>query len=243
MLKINNLSIKTIDKEIIKNLNLDIEDGTIHVIMGLNGAGKSTICKTILKDPNYQITNGTITYNDTELNNLTPDQISKLGIYLLNQNPLTIEGVTNLELIKTALSEQSSEQVNIFQLKNDLEQACEIINLPKEFINRGINDGMSGGEKKKNELLQMWLLKPSLILLDELDSGLDVDALKDVCNALNIYIKENHSSLLIITHHTNILSYLKPDYVHILNNGEIIKTGDITLANQIEINGFNGLDN
>lgn len=238
MFKLDNLSINVLDKSIIKNMNLEINPGEVHVIMGLNGAGKSTICKAILNDETYTKTSGKIIFNDNDITNMDTSLISRLGIFLLGQNPIAIEGVTNLELIRTSLNERYGKQ-DIFKLKKDIENACEIINLDKSFINRYVNDGMSGGEKKKNELLHMFMLEPSLILLDELDSGLDVDALKDVCTAINKYISDKNPGVLIITHHTNILNYIKPDYVHILSDGHIIKTGDSRLAEEIENNGFN----
>ncbi len=240
MLIIKDLSVKVNDKKILDNFNLTVNDGEIHVIMGVNGAGKSTILKTIMHDSNYEVTNGSIIYNNNSLNDLSTTDIARLGIFLLNQNPLAIEGVTNYELMRASLTNRSDLNFNIFDLKKELEKACETIKLPVSFINREVNCGMSGGEKKKNELLHMFLLKPSLILLDELDSGLDIDALSDVCKAIKKYDEAYNPSIIIITHHNNILNYLVPDYVHVLSKGKIIKSGSKDLALLIEKEGFNG---
>jgi Fe-S cluster assembly ATP-binding protein len=240
MLEINNLNVNVLEKPILNNFNLKINDGEIHVLMGPNGTGKSTICKTILGDPNYQIKKGTIKYQGALLNDLDTTSRARLGIFLLNQNPIGIEGVTNAEMLRSALSEKTNQQVDIFAFNNKLLKLCQELALPSTFIHREINVGMSGGERKKNELLHMWMLEPSFIILDEIDSGLDVDALKLVASSINKYYLEFHPSILIITHHDIILKYLKPHYVHIMENGTIIKTGDITLAEDIEKYGFNG---
>lgn len=238
MFKIDNITVKTGDKEIIKDFSLELEDGTIHAIMGPNGTGKSTICRTILHDPNYELINGTISYKDKILNDLSTTDIARMGIFLLNQNPIAIEGVTNADLLRSALSEISGERVDIFKFNKEVTEICKKLDLPTSFIHRNINEGASGGERKKNELLHMWMLKPSFIILDEVDSGLDVDALKTVAKSINEYYREYKPTILIITHHTSILNYIKPDYVHVMNK-TIIKTGDINLAREIEENGYN----
>lgn len=238
MFKIDNITVKTGDKEIIKDFSLELEDGTIHAIMGPNGTGKSTICRTILHDPNYELINGTISYKDKILNDLSTTDIARMGIFLLNQNPIAIEGVTNADLLRSVLSEISGERVDIFKFNKEVTEICKKLDLPTSFIHRNINEGASGGERKKNELLHMWMLKPSFIILDEVDSGLDVDALKTVAKSINEYYIEYKPTILIITHHTSILNYIKPDYVHVMNK-TIIKTGDINLAREIEENGYN----
>ncbi len=238
MLTIKNLNVQVLDQEIIKDFNLNMKDGEIHALMGPNGVGKSTICKAIMKSPEYQITNGIITFNEKVINNLNTDEISKLGIYYISQNPTTIEGVTNAEMLRMALNARREEKLNIFEFNKKCNEICEKINLPKNFLHRAINDGMSGGERKKNELLHLWMLEPKLILLDELDSGLDIDALKIVSSSIMEYYKEKKPSILIITHHNQILEEIKPDWVHILKNGHIIKSGEKSLALEIEKSGF-----
>ena len=238
MLSIKDLTVKVGDKTILNNFNLDINKNEIHTIMGINGIGKSTICKVIMGDKNYQVINGSIFYNDINLLELDTTERARLGIFLINQNPIEIEGVSNSEMLRTALGEKTGKQVDIFDFNKKVANACNILNIDKSFIHRGINEGMSGGEKKKNELLHMFILEPSLIILDELDSGLDVDNLKTVCSAIKEYLNNHEASLLIVTHHKTILELIKPDYVHLISNGNISKTGDFQLAEQIEKEGF-----
>ena len=238
MLKIENVSVKVDDKEILKNFNLNIEDGKIHVIMGPNGVGKSTICRAILKDPNYEITEGTIIYKDKGLTKLQTTDISRLGIMMISQNPIGIEGITNAEMLRAALSERTNSHIDIFAFSKEANKICEELHIPKDFLHRNINDGMSGGERKKNELLHVWMLKPDFLILDEVDSGLDVDSLKIVANSIKKYHEQFKCSILMITHNPKILEILKPDYIHILKNKKIIKTGDYSLVNEIEKEGF-----
>ncbi len=238
MFSIKDLTIKAQDKELIHNLNLTINDGEIHVLMGPNGTGKSTICQTIFHHPAYEIANGSITYHDHLLNDLTPTEISRLGLFLLNQNPIEIEGITNAELLRNALNEKNDTPLDIFKFNDELNEVCKIIDLPKEFVHRDINYNMSGGEKKKNELLHLFILKPSFIILDEIDSGLDVDALKTVGEALKKYYELYHPSILIVTHHNYLLDYFSSYQVHILKDGHIVQSGSKELAKQIEKTGF-----
>lgn len=240
MLEIKNLTAYANDKKIIADLNLQINDGEIHTIMGPNGVGKSTICKILMGDKEYLINKGSITYNKKNILKMAPNEIANNGIFLLSQSPIAIEGVTNAEMLRSALGIKTGKPVNIFAFNKKMETICEKLDLPKSFIHREINVGMSGGERKKNELLHLWMLEPSFIILDEIDSGLDVDALKVVSSSLNEYYEQYKPSILIITHHTEILNYLKPNYVHILKSGSIVKTGSSTLADYIEKNGFNG---
>ncbi len=237
MLKIKKLNVSIGDKEILKDFNLDIDDGTIVALMGPNGIGKSTICKVIMGDTNYTINSGSITYNNEDLLSMDTVQRSRKGIYLLNQNPIEIEGVSNAEMLRSALEEKTGEHISFFQFNKEITKICEKLEIPTSFIHRGINEGMSGGEKKKNELLHLYMLKPNLVLLDELDSGLDVDSLKVIASNLKEYMNPN-VSMLIITHHTSILEYLKPDKVCVMKNGTIVKEGDASLADYIENNGY-----
>ena len=237
MLKLENVTITAEDKEIIKKVNLTIQDGEVHALLGRNGIGKSTICRALLKSPGYIIASGTITFDNTVLNDLSTTEISRLGIYMIAQNPIAIEGVTNAEMLRTALSEKENTRVDIFAFNKKMQMICEKLDLPKEFIHRNINDGMSGGERKKNELLHLWMLEPKLVILDEIDSGLDVDALKIVANSLKEYHEETNCSILMITHNPQILEIVEPNYVHIIKE-DTIQTGDKSLATKTFKEGF-----
>ena len=244
MFKIDKLSvlIKDTDKEILKDFSLTINDGEIHAIMGPNGVGKSTLSKAIMHHPDYVINDGSITYNGKTLNDLTTDAIARNGIYLLMQDPSIIDGVSNSEALRTALKERGSD-TNLYSFITKMKKELDSLNLPKDAMHRSINKGLSGGERKKNEVLGLKVLNPSFIILDELDSGLDVDSLKVVANNINDYLKENKdTSVLIITHYSRVLDLIKPDFVHEMKDGKIVKTGDISLAKQIEKTGFTGVN-
>ena len=244
MFKIDNLNvkIKDTDKEILKDFSLTIDKGEIHAIMGPNGVGKSTLSKAIMHHPDYVIESGSITYNGKTLNNLTTDEIARSGIYLLMQDPSIIDGVSNSEALRTALKERGND-TNLYSFITKMKKELDSLNLPKDAMHRSINKGLSGGERKKNEVLGLKVLTPSFIILDELDSGLDVDSLKVVANNINDYLKENKdTSVLIITHYSRVLDLIKPDFVHEMKDGKIVKTGDITLAKQIEKTGFTGVN-
>ncbi len=238
MFKVSNLTAYIENKKILDGFSLEINDGEIHTIMGKNGIGKSTLCKIILNDPHYEIKAGDIIYNNKSILKKPTYEIAKEGIMLISQNPTSIEGVTNMEVLRTALREKSSENINIFKFNKEMEDACARLELDPKFIHKEVNVGASGGERKKIELLHVAILKPSFLILDEIDSGLDVDALKVVANFINEYHKESKCSILIITHHKQILDYIKPNYVHILSEGKIVKTGDHHLAEEIETTGF-----
>ena len=240
MLSIKNLSVNVQDKKILNDFNLTIKDGETHVIMGPNGVGKSTLSRVIMGDANYNIVNGTIDYNGTVINNVSVDERSKLGIFLAMQNPLEIDGITNQDFLRTAISNHESKNVGLYDFIMKCEKATDELKMNKELIHRPLNVGFSGGEKKKNEVLQIKILKPSFIMLDELDSGLDVDSLKICANNILKYKEDNpNTSILIITHLTKILDYIKPDVVHVLTNGNIVCSGDFELAKKIEKNGYN----
>lgn len=237
-----NVKIKDTDKEILKDFSLTIDKGEIHAIMGPNGVGKSTLSKAIMHHPDYVIESGSITYNEKTLNDLTTDKIARSGIYLLMQDPSIIDGVSNSEALRTALKERGSD-TNLYSFITKMKKELDSLNLPKDTMHRSINKGLSGGERKKNEVLGLKVLIPSFIILDELDSGLDVDSLKVVANNINDYLKENKdTSVLIITHYSRVLDLIKPDYVHEMKDGKIVKTGDISLAKQIEKTGFTGVN-
>ena len=243
MLTIKDLSVVADNKEILKEFELNINAGETHCIMGPNGVGKSTICRAILKDPNYEITKGTIEYKGKDLKDLSTTDISRLGIMMIAQHPIAIEGVTNAEMLRLALAEKTGERIDIFEFATEAKNICEKLHMPQNFLHREINNGMSGGERKKNELLHIWMLKPDFLILDEVDSGLDVDALKIVASSLKEYQTEYNCSILLITHNPKLLDILKPDYVHILKDKKIIKTGNAQLAQEIEKTGFKELSN
>ena len=241
MLNIKNLSVKVIDSDIniLNKLNLEIGNGEVHAIMGPNGTGKSTLAKIIMGHYQYEVTNGSIKFNNKDITKLSVDERAKLGIFLSMQDPTVIDGVSNSEFIRTAQNEINGSKTNLYEFIKDMESSLDDLKLDSNMIHRSINKDFSGGEKKKNEILQMKLLKPKFIILDELDSGLDVDSLKIVCKNINKYLKDNKDcSILIITHYPRILEYIKPDYVHILKDGNIKKTGDMKLALEIEKNGY-----
>ncbi|MBE6158562.1 MAG: Fe-S cluster assembly ATPase SufC [Firmicutes bacterium] len=239
MLNINKLNVKVLDKEVIKDFNLDIKNGEIHALMGPNGIGKSSICKTILGDSNYVVESGSITFNGKDLLSMDTTSRAQAGIFLLNQNPIAIEGVTNAEMLRSALNVKFDGKLNLFQFNKEMLDICKKLDIPSSFIHRNINDGMSGGERKKNELLHMWMLKPSFIILDEIDSGLDVDALKLVSESINEYYELYKPSILIITHRIELLHAIKPEYVHMMKDHTIVKSGDMSLAEEINKSGYN----
>ena len=238
-LQIKDLFVEVNKKEVLKKLNLNIKNGEVHAIMGPNGVGKSTLSRVIMGDKNYKVLNGDILFNNESILKLKTDERSRLGIFLALQTPTEIDGVSNQDFLRTALSAKNKEKVGLYNFILQCEKSVEELNMNKDLIHRSLNVGFSGGEKKKNEVLQIKLLKPSLIILDELDSGLDVDSLKVVCNNINQYRKDNpDTSIIIITHYNMILDYIKPDKVHILSKGKIVKTGKYELAKDIEKNGF-----
>ena len=241
MLELTNLNLYINDKVLFNNLNLKINAGEIHVLMGKNGVGKSSIAKTIMGDDTYKV-KGSIKYNGKDITNLSIYERAKLGIYLLNQTPTQIEGVTNAEMLRIALSEKTGKPVDIFAFNKELESVCELLELDKSFIHREINVGCSGGERKKIELLHMWILKPSFIILDEIDSGLDVDAIKLVASRIKKYYEEYNPAILIITHSSTLINTFDNFIVHILDNGKIVKEGDKSLANTVLETGFKNIN-
>jgi len=237
---IDNIDVVTKDKKkILDNFSLNIEPGTVHVIMGPNGVGKSTLSKVIMGSSDYQVISGNISYNGESILDKEVDERSRMGLFLVMQSPLSIDGVTNSEFLKTALTSKTLEKVGIYQFIKLMESAMDDLKMDQAMMHRSINQDFSGGERKKNEILQMKILKPSCVIFDELDSGLDVDSLKIVCDNILKYKEDNpDTSFLIITHYSRILDYLKPDFVHVMKNGSIVKTGNFDLAKQIEKEGF-----
>ncbi len=241
MLDIKNISARVVntDKDILKDFSLHIKEGEIHAIMGPNGTGKSTLSKVIMGHYSYEMTNGSIEFFGEDITKLEVSDRARRGIFLCMQDPTVIDGVSNSEFLRTARGEITGKKVNLYTFIKDMESAMDDVGLDSSMLHRSLNKGFSGGEKKKNEILQLKFLKPKFIILDELDSGLDVDSLRIVCENINSYIKENpKTSLLVITHYPRILEYIKPDYVHILKDGNIKKTGGMELAMEIEKNGY-----
>ena len=242
-IQIKDLTVKIKNKIVLKDFDLDIKKDEIHVIMGPNGVGKSTLTKVIMGSEDYEVVKGDILVNNKSILNLTTDERARLGIFLSFQNPIDVEGVTNQEFIRMAMNERREVPIGLYDFIKELEKNYNDLNLNKEMMHRFINQNFSGGEKKKNEIIQLKTLKPEFIMLDELDSGLDVDSLKLVCENVKDYIKETKASVLLITHYNKILEYLKPDYIHVLIDGKIVTTGDHTLAKKIEEKGYKIFEN
>lgn len=240
-IKIENLKVEIEGKVILNDLNLVINKGEVHTIMGPNGTGKSTLTKVIMGDPHYKVLEGKIYFNDIDITNLKVDERAKLGIFLGMQLPLEIEGVTNADFLRTAISAKDKANFKLMPFIKELDKNVESLKMNKDMIHRGINVGFSGGERKKNEILQMYMLKPSCVLLDEIDSGLDVDSLKIVGENVTKYKKEYKPSILLITHYQRLLNYIKPDFVHIMKDGKIVKTGDASLVKEIEEVGYENI--
>ena len=224
-------------KKILKGLDLEINKGEIHVIMGPNGSGKSTLANTIFSSPRYIKTEGTISFENVDITNMSTDEIAKKGIFMSFQSPEEIKGVTLANYLKVVKTSIDGKKPSIYEFIPEVENTMKELDIKNEYTKREFNVGFSGGEKKKNEILQMLLLKPKLAILDETDSGLDVDAIKTVVKGINLY-KNANNSVLIITHSTKILDGLNIDKVHVLVDGKIVKTGDYNLALEIDKNGY-----
>jgi len=241
LLSIKNLKALINDKLIIKDLNLTVNKGEIHVIMGPNGSGKSTLSKILAGHPSYTINEGSIEFDSKNLLEMSPEVRSHEGLFLAFQYPLEIAGVTNFDFLRIAYNEKKKyyklEELDPLEFMELTDQVLKKLKIKPEFLNRDLNQGFSGGEKKRNEILQMLLLGPKLVILDEIDSGLDIDAIKIICEEI-LNNLQNDSSLIIITHYPKILTYLKPDFVHIMIDGEIIKTGNFELVNLLEEKGY-----
>ena len=244
LLSINNLKVSIAEKIIINGLNLTINHGEVHAIMGPNGSGKSTLAKTLAGHPECNIHAGSINYLGKKIIGLSVEERANKGIFLGFQYPIEIPGLSNTAFLKAALNaqrkSQGDEAITAVDFLKELKHNAEVIGMDQAFLNRGVNEGFSGGEKKRNEILQMMMLKPRLSILDETDSGLDIDAMKTVANGLNSMRKKD-SSFLLITHYDRLLGYIKPDFVHVLSKGQIIQSGDSTLANQLEEKGYEWL--
>ena len=241
ILKIDNLTVEVADKIILKDFNLEIKSGEIHAIMGPNGTGKSTLTKVIMGDPNYKIIKGKISYNGKVINKMPVNERAKLGIFLGMQMPMAIEGVTNADFLRSALRAKEGEKFKLLPFIREVEELTKKLHMDSDMIHRGVNDGFSGGERKKNEILQMNILKPDVVLLDEIDSGLDVDSLKLVGESVMEYYNNRKPAILLVTHYQRLLDYIKPDFIHIMKDGHIVLSGDKTLALKIEEEGYDKL--
>lgn len=244
LLNVKKINVEVENKKILNNFSLEINSGEIHAIMGPNGVGKSTLSRVIMGDNNYKLLSGDIEFDNKSILGLKTDERARLGIFLAMQYPTEISGVSNQDFLRTAMSQIDDKRIGLYEFILKCEKASEELKMNKSLIHRDLNCGFSGGEKKKNEVLQIKMLKPKLIILDEIDSGLDVDSLRIVSENIRDYKNDNpNTSIIIITHHPKILEYLVPDYVHIVNGGSVIKTGDKNLAIEIEKNGYNSYIN
>ena len=246
ILEIKNLRACIDNNEILKNLNLTINRGEIHAIMGPNGSGKSTFSKIIAGHPAYQVLGGDILFKGSSILDLDPEKRSHLGIFLAFQYPIEIPGVSNEDFLRLAYNSKqkflNKPEVDPIEFFSIINEKLKLVNMSSVFLSRNVNEGFSGGEKKRNEILQMLMLEPVLSILDETDSGLDIDSMKVVASGVNAFRNENSASL-IITHYERLLNYITPNYVHVFHNGAIIKTGDIQLAKDLEERGYEWLIN
>ena len=242
LLNVNNLTVSIEDdenlKEILHGVNIEIKKGETHVLMGPNGAGKSTLGYALMGNPRYVANSGEIIFDGKNIVDESADKRAKAGMFLSFQNPLEVPGLPLSSFIRNAVEAVSGKRVRMMQFKKELEKNMEVLNMDKDYANRALNVGFSGGEKKKAEILQLLMLSPKLAILDETDSGLDVDAVRTVSEGVKEYQKRKDGALLIITHSTRILESLKVDYTHIMVEGRIIKTGDASLVDEINENGF-----
>ena len=242
LLNVNNLTVSIEDdenlKEILHGVNIEIKKGETHVLMGPNGAGKSTLGYALMGNPRYITEGGEIIFDGKNIVDESADKRAKAGMFLSFQNPLEVPGLPLSSFIRDAVEAVSGKRVRMMQFKKELEKSMEVLNMDKDYANRALNVGFSGGEKKKAEILQLLMLSPKLAILDETDSGLDVDAVRTVSEGVKEYQKRKDGALLIITHSTRILESLKVDYTHIMVDGKIIKTGDASLVDEINEHGF-----
>ena len=241
MIKINNLHARVEEKEILKGINLEIKPGEVHAIMGPNGSGKSTLSNVIAGREDYEGTGGTIDFEDEDLLDLDPEERAHKGIFLSFQYPIEIPGVTVSNVIKTAINEtrkgRGEEPMDAREMLSKMREKSALLEMDKSYLSRSLNEGFSGGEKKRNEIFQMAMLEPKLAILDETDSGLDIDALRIVANGVN-KLRSADNAVLVITHYQRLLDYIEPDFVHVLYNGKIVKSGDKNLAIELEAKGY-----
>ena len=241
MLEINNLNSRIGDAEILHGLSLSVQAGEVHAIMGPNGSGKSTLAQVIAGHDDYEVTSGTVTFNGKDLLALAPEERAREGIFLGFQYPVEIPGVNNAYLLKAAVNARRKHQglgeVDAFEFLKLAREKMATLGMDPKFLNRGVNEGFSGGEKKRNEILQMAMLEPTLAILDETDSGLDIDALKAVAQGVNA-LRNPERAIILVTHYQRLLDYIQPDHVHVLSQGQIVRSGDKSLALELEERGY-----
>ena len=241
MLEIKNLHAKVEEKDILKGINLEIKPGEVHAIIGPNGSGKSTLASVITGKEEYEMTDGQILFENENLEDVSPEERAHKGIFMSFQYPIEIPGVTTTNFIKTAINEtrkaQGEKEMSAKDMLQKLREKCDLLDIDQKFLSRSINDGFSGGEKKRNEIFQMAMLEPKLAILDETDSGLDIDALKIVANGVN-KLKSKDNAVLVITHYQRLLDHIVPDFVHVLFDGKIVKSGGKELAFELEEKGY-----
>ncbi len=246
MLSINNLHASVAKNEILKGLNLKINAGEVHAIMGPNGSGKSTLSHVIAGKNGYSVTKGTANFKGNSILDLSPEERANAGIFLAFQYPVEIPGVNNIYMLREALNSKrrfsGEKELSAAEFLKFVRQKVEALGLKDSLLNRPVNDGFSGGEKKRNEIFQMSVLEPSLAILDETDSGLDIDALKIVSDGVNS-LRQDNRAFIVVTHYQRLLDYIVPDFVHVLNDGKIIKSGDKNLAKELEARGYDWLKN
>ena len=238
LLSVQNLSVQVEDKEILKGLNLNVKRGETHVLMGPNGAGKSTLGNTLMGNPLYQVTGGSILLNGEDLLRMAVNERAKAGLYMSFQNPLEVPGISLANFVRNALEQRTGKRIRLWDFRKEIARALEVLQMDSSYADRDLNVGFSGGEKKKAEILQLLMLKPTLAILDETDSGLDVDAVRTVSRGIQEYQKDKESALIIITHSTGILSSLHVDRTHVIVDGTIVCDGDGSLVDEIKQNGF-----
>jgi Fe-S cluster assembly ATP-binding protein len=241
MLEINNLKATIGTTEILRGLSLSVNAGEVHAIMGPNGSGKSTLAQVIAGHADYEVTEGTVTYKGSDLLELEPEERAREGIFLSFQYPVEIAGVNNAYLLKASMNakrkHQGLEEIDAFEFLKLAKEKMALLGMDPKFLNRGVNEGFSGGEKKRNEILQMAMLEPSLAILDETDSGLDIDALRAVAEGVNS-LRTPDRAIILVTHYQRLLDYIEPDFVHVLSAGRIVRSGDKSLALQLEEKGY-----
>jgi len=241
-LKIEDLHVSIEGKEIVKGFSLEIKGGEIHAVMGPNGTGKSTLASALMGHPKYEITGGKVTFDGQDLLEMEVDERARAGLFLAMQYPSEISGVTNADFLRTAINARRGEgnEIPVMQFIKKLDEKMKLLDIDEEFANRYLNEGFSGGEKKRNEILQLMMLEPKIAILDEIDSGLDIDALKIVAKGVNA-MRSPEFGCLIITHYQRLLNYIKPDKVHVMMKGRIVKSGGPELAERLEAEGYDGL--